>query len=225
MIDTSGDYGTQPGVGEGIRQSGVRREDIFVVTKVEETDDAYEATRRNLDQLGMDHVDLMLIHRPPKSGAGIDLWRGLIRARDEDLVTDIGVSNYSEALIEELVGATGEVPVVNQLEWSPFGHSANMYRYRRLTAASFSRPTAPSPAPRVWTTLSCLRSPGSMARRTLRSWSAGTFRTALFQSRRRAVGATWKRISTSSTSNSMTTISPSLNQADQHYSALGSLPY
>ncbi|MGV6874177.1 aldo/keto reductase [Pseudochelatococcus sp. B33] len=129
LIDTSGDYGTQPGIGEGIRRSGVARSDFYLVTKVEETEDAYEATRRNLNELGLEHADLILIHRPPKAGSGADLWRGLIRARDEGFATDIGVSNYSAELIDALVAATGETPAVNQIEWSPFGHSDAMLRY------------------------------------------------------------------------------------------------
>ena len=63
MIDTSGDYGTQSGVGEAIRRSGVDRSDIFIVTKVEEDEDAYEATRCNPDELGLNYADLVLIHR------------------------------------------------------------------------------------------------------------------------------------------------------------------
>lgn len=126
MIDTSGDYGTQPGVGEALRRTDVPRDDIYLVTKVEEDEDAYEATRRNLDEVGQESVDLMLIHRPPPSGAGLDLWQGLIRARDEGLARDIGVSNYSIEQMEELIGATGETPAVNQIEWSPFGWSTDM---------------------------------------------------------------------------------------------------
>lgn len=129
LVDTSGDYGTQPGVGEGIRQSGLDRDDIFLVTKVEEDEDAYDATRRNLAELGLDYADLMLIHRPPPSGVGEELWRGLIRARDEGLTRDIGVSNYSVEQLEELVSATGETPAVNQIEWSPFGWSQEMLDY------------------------------------------------------------------------------------------------
>ena len=131
MIDTSGDYGTHPGVGEGVRRSGIRREDVYIVTKVEEDEDAYEATGRNLAELGMDHVDLILIHRPPARGAGRHLWEGLIRARDEGLARDIGVSNYTAGQIDALVESTGEVPVVDQVEWSPFGWSAEFLDYCR----------------------------------------------------------------------------------------------
>ena len=126
MIDTSGDYGTQPGIGEAMRRTDVERAAIYLVTKVEEDEDAYEATRRNLDELGVEHADLMLIHRPPRTGAGRELWEGLIRARDEGLAVDIGVSNYSIEQIDELISSTGETPAVNQIEWSPFGWSREM---------------------------------------------------------------------------------------------------
>ncbi len=129
MIDTSGDYGTQPGVGEALRRTDVDRDEIFLVTKVEEDEDAYEATRRNLDELGQERADLMLIHRPPKNGPGVELWEGLIRARDEGLARDIGVSNYTTEQMDELIRATGETPVVNQIEWSPFGWSREMLDY------------------------------------------------------------------------------------------------
>lgn len=129
MVDTSGDYGTQPGIADGIKRSGIGRGEFYLVTKVEEMGDAYQATRRNLDELQLDYVDLMLIHRPPKTGAGEELWRGLMRAKEDGLTRDIGVSNYSTELIDALIDATGEVPAVNQIEWSPFGHSEDMLRY------------------------------------------------------------------------------------------------
>lgn len=126
MIDTSGDYHTQRGIGDALRASGVARENVFVVTKIEENDDAYTAMRVNLAELKLDYVDLALIHRPPERGVGEGLWQGLRRAKREGLARDIGVSNYSIEQIEELVYRTGELPVVNQIEWSPFGHSPRM---------------------------------------------------------------------------------------------------
>lgn len=131
MIDTAVDYYTQPGIGEAIRRSDLDRREIYLVTKVEEDEDAYEGTVRDLRELGLDYVDLMLIHRPPPSGVGRELWEGLIRAREDGLARDIGVSNYSIEQIEELVDATGEVPVVNQIEWTPFGWSPEMLDYCR----------------------------------------------------------------------------------------------
>lgn len=131
MVDTSSDYGTQPGVGKGIKLTSVPREKIYVVTKVEETDDSYERTKSNLDELGLDYIDLMLIHRPPEKGAGEELWEGLIEAKDEGLVHDIGVSNYTSSQIKKLIDFSDEIPVINQIEWSPFGHSQEMLDFCR----------------------------------------------------------------------------------------------
>jgi 2,5-diketo-D-gluconate reductase A len=131
MIDTSGDYGTQPGVGEGVRSHGGNRSQLFVVTKVEEDEDAFEAARKNVAELGLEYADLILIHRPPENGVGRELWQGLMRARDEGLARDIGVSNYDVDEIEELTRSTGELPAVNQIEWSPFGHSERMRKFCR----------------------------------------------------------------------------------------------
>jgi len=129
MIDTSGDYGTQPGIGEGIKLSSMRRNSFYLVTKVEETDDAYKATEKNLHELGLKAADLMLIHRPPKNGAGEELWRRLIKAREDGLTRDIGVSNYSTEQIDALIEATDVTPVVNQIEWTPFGYNHEMLEY------------------------------------------------------------------------------------------------
>src|SRR5690349_17014322 len=68
MIDTSSDYGTQSGIGNAIRQSNINRQDIFIVTKVEEMDDSYKRILSNLEELQLDYVDLALIHRPPQRG-------------------------------------------------------------------------------------------------------------------------------------------------------------
>jgi len=106
MLDTSGDYGTEAGVGDAIRRSRLDRSEIFVVTKVEEDEDAFESTWQALRELRLDHVDLVLVHRPPPRGAGEALWEGLLRARDAGLARDIGVSNYSIDQIERLVDAT-----------------------------------------------------------------------------------------------------------------------
>jgi diketogulonate reductase-like aldo/keto reductase len=126
MIDTSADYHTQRGIGEALREFEGDREEVFIVTKIEDTDDAYEATRRNLAELKIDYADLVLVHRPPENGVGEGLWQELRRAKRDGLTRDIGVSNYTIEQIEELVYRTGELPVVNQVEWTPFGHSPRM---------------------------------------------------------------------------------------------------
>lgn len=126
LIDTSSDYGTQGGIGEAIRRIGAPRDSFYLVAKVEETDDAYQATRDNLEELGLEYADLVLIHRPPEDGVGAGLWEGLLEARSDGLTQDIGVSNYSMEQIRALVAASDETPAVNQVEWSPFGHSRDL---------------------------------------------------------------------------------------------------
>lgn len=130
MVDTACDYGSQSGIGQAIARSG-KREQVYLVAKVEETDDAYRATRKYLDDIGVEYADLMLIHRPPERGAGERLWHGLMQARREGLTRDIGVSNYSIEHIRALADATGEMPVVNQIEWTPFGHDSSMREFCR----------------------------------------------------------------------------------------------
>lgn len=129
LIDTSSDYGTQPGIGQAIKNSSVDRDELYITTKVEETDDSYKRVKSNLKELQLDYVELMLIHRPPVTGAGEMLWEGLKKAKQEGLVKDIGVSNYPIPLIEQLIESSNEVPVVNQIEWSPFGHSKEVLDY------------------------------------------------------------------------------------------------
>jgi len=131
MLDTAADYHTQRGIGDAIKACGIERDSMYIITKVEPEEDAYAAIRKNLAQLKLNFVDLVLIHRPPEHGAGEVSWQGLRRAKREGLVHDIGVSSYSIDCIEELVYRTGEMPAVNQIEWSPFGHSPRMLDFCR----------------------------------------------------------------------------------------------
>jgi len=126
MIDTCGDFHTQRGIGEALARSDYDRSAIYVIAKIEATDDAVEALRRNLTDLRLDYLDLALIGLPPEQGVGEAQWQALRRAKRERLTRDIGVSNFSIEQIEELVYRTGELPAVNQIEWSPFGHSPRM---------------------------------------------------------------------------------------------------
>ena len=131
MLDTAADYHTQRGIGDAIRECGIERDSLYVITKVRPDEDAYAATLKNLGQLKLNYVDLVLVHEPPEHGAGEQAWQGLRRAKREGLVHDIGVSSYSIDCIEELVYLTGEMPAVNQIEWSPFGHSPRMLDFCR----------------------------------------------------------------------------------------------
>lgn len=129
MIDTSGDYHTQPGIGVALTELAPPRDEIYITSKVETDEDTYQSTCRNLEELGLEYLDLVLIHEAPDEGVGEDLWRGLIRARDEGKARDIGVCSYKIAQLQELIDITGEVPAVHQVEWSPFGHSLDMLSF------------------------------------------------------------------------------------------------
>ena len=131
LIDTADDYRNQPQIGEALRASGLDRDEVFVTSKVEEDEDSYAATEDRMEQLGVERLDLCLIHRSPPDGPGEELWRGLVRARDDGLTREIGVSNYASEQIDALIEATGEAPAVNQVEWSPFGHSEELLAHSR----------------------------------------------------------------------------------------------
>ena len=120
-IDTAMMYRNERQVGEALRHSGVPRDDVFVTTKLPAHESGAElrGIRRSLELLGIEQVDLWLIHWPPRSGAGVDLWRAFGQAHEQGLARDIGVSNYSLAQLDELSRATGQTPAVNQIEWSP----------------------------------------------------------------------------------------------------------
>lgn len=123
-IDTAALYRNEREVGEGLRRSGLPRDDVFVTTKVWNDDQGYDRTLRAFDasaaRLGLDEVDLYLIHWPvPSRDLYLDTWRALIRLAEEGRARSIGVSNFSPAHIERIVGETGVTPVVNQIELHP----------------------------------------------------------------------------------------------------------
>ncbi len=123
-VDTAAVYRNESGVGEGLRVSGVAREDIFLTTKVWNDDQGYDETLRAMDaslsRLGTDYVDLYLIHWPSAyRGKFIDTWQALIRLREEGKAKSIGVSNFEGDYIEQIVAATGVTPALNQIQLHP----------------------------------------------------------------------------------------------------------
>lgn len=121
-IDTATMYGNEKEVGRAVKESGVRREDIFLTTKLppERVGRERETIEASLAALDTGYLDLWLIHWPPSvPGDSIPTWRELLAARDENLTRAVGVSNYSIAQIDELIQATEEAPAVNQIRWSP----------------------------------------------------------------------------------------------------------
>ncbi len=130
MFDTSSSYGTLSAVGLGIQNGDIDREQLYLITHINGSDESgYEATRQILEELQQDYIDLLLIRQPSDSDANIELWEDVIHARSDALTRDIGVSNYSIEQIQELIDATGETPAVNQIEWTPFGHSQEMLEF------------------------------------------------------------------------------------------------
>ncbi|OKI89224.1 aldo/keto reductase [Micromonospora sp. CB01531] len=122
MIDTATMYGNEEEVGRAVKESGLRREDVFLTTKMlpDQVGREREAIEASLRALDTDYVDLWLIHWPPSApGDSIPVWREFLAARDEGLVRTVGVSNYSISQIDELIQATEENPAVNQIRWSP----------------------------------------------------------------------------------------------------------
>ncbi len=122
-IDTAAIYENEEGVGEGIRQSNVPREDLFLVSKVWNTDQGYETTLKafeaSLNRLGTDYLDLYLIHWP-KGDLSKDTWRALESLYREKRVRAIGVSNFLKHHLEGLLGTAEIVPMVNQMEFHPY---------------------------------------------------------------------------------------------------------
>lgn len=118
-LDTATIYGNEKEVGAGLRASGVARGDVFVTTKCppDRASEARAVLEESLSLLGLDSVDLWLVHWPPNDS--VALWQDFLKAQTDGLVTDVGVSNYSLAQLDELEQATGVKPAVNQIKWSP----------------------------------------------------------------------------------------------------------
>ena len=112
-------------MGEAVRRSGVDRDKLLVTSKIpgrhHGRQQAIDSIKGSLDVMGLDRIDLHLIHWPnPSVGRYVDTWRGMIEARDQGLVRSIGVSNFTEGHLTELIEETGVVPAVNQVEMHPY---------------------------------------------------------------------------------------------------------
>ncbi|MGB5498853.1 MAG: aldo/keto reductase [Maribacter sp.] len=122
-IDTASTYNNEEGVGEGLMQSGINREEVFVVSKVWNSDQGYDSTLKafndSLELLKLDYLDLYLIHWPVK-GEYKDTWRALEYLYKEKKVRAIGVSNFLKHHLEDLLKSAEIVPMVNQMEFHPY---------------------------------------------------------------------------------------------------------
>ena len=124
LIDGAAAYKNERGMGEGIRNSDVPRDEIFVTSKLWNDAQGYDMALRTFDETmkrtGLDRLDLFLIHWPlPKLDAYVETWKALIRLRDEGRVTSIGVANFHEDHLQRLIDETGVTPALNQIELHP----------------------------------------------------------------------------------------------------------
>ncbi|MFC4537012.1 aldo/keto reductase [Sphaerisporangium dianthi] len=124
LFDTAYAYGNEVGVGRGLRAGGVPREELFVTTKLNGEWHGYEAAQEafqaSADRLGVDYVDLYLIHWPlPREDRFVEAWKGLVKLLRDGRVRAIGVSNFKPAHIDRIVAETGVVPDVNQIQLNP----------------------------------------------------------------------------------------------------------
>jgi diketogulonate reductase-like aldo/keto reductase len=125
LIDTAVNYQNETEVGEAIRRSDVPREDLRVTSKIpgrhHAYDDAVRSTKESLERLGLDYLDLHLIHWPnPDRGLYHETWRALVDLQKDGLVRSAGVSNFTEAHLRRAIEETGVTPAVNQIELHPY---------------------------------------------------------------------------------------------------------
>ncbi len=121
-IDTARIYNNETGIGRAIRESGIPRDDLFITTKLWNGDQpkARDALSASLDRLGLEHVDLYLIHWPaPQRGTYVDAWTQLEVLKQDGLTTSIGVSNFEPEHLDALAKVSDTVPVLNQVELHP----------------------------------------------------------------------------------------------------------
>jgi 2,5-diketo-D-gluconate reductase A len=130
-VDTAAAYVNEQGVGAAVRASGLPRDEIFVTSKLRNGDQGYDSTLRafddTLERLGLDALDLYLIHWPnPAAGLWQDSWRALEKLRDEGRVRAVGVSNFLVEHLDELRGFADQMPAVNQIELHPTFQQADV---------------------------------------------------------------------------------------------------
>ncbi len=132
LIDSASLYGNEKKIGEALKATKIPRDDIFITTKVWNSDQGYENTLaafdRSLELLNLDYIDLYLIHRPIR-GLTIETWKALEKIYDNGRVRAIGVSNFTIRHLDELKATLKLMPTVNQVEFSPFLYQKKLMEY------------------------------------------------------------------------------------------------
>ncbi|HGH0728508.1 TPA: aldo/keto reductase [Staphylococcus pseudintermedius] len=134
LLDTAYNYENEGAVGRAIQQSHVQRDDIWVTSKLpgryQSEAHVYETIQESLYRLGLDYLDLYLIHWPnPKQGKFVEAWKAMIAAQKSGLVRHIGVCNFLPEHIEQLEKETGVLPAINQIELHPYFNQKEMIAY------------------------------------------------------------------------------------------------
>jgi len=144
LIDTAKLYANERDVGIAVKKSGVPRDDVFVTTKLWNTDHGYEAALKAFDrsqrELGLGTVDLYLIHWPVP-GLRRDSWKALLRLKEEGRIRSAGVSNYTIRHLEELLASSPTPPAVNQVEFHPFLYQERLLEFcngRKIQLEAYS---------------------------------------------------------------------------------------
>ena len=142
-VDTATMYRNEREVGQALRDSDVPRDEVFITTKLPSGNAGREreTLAASLEALGVDRLDLWLVHWPPGGQASPSTWERFVEARASGLTRAIGVSNYDIGQIDELVDATGVTPAVNQIRWSPARYDAELvaaHRERGVTIEGYS---------------------------------------------------------------------------------------
>jgi diketogulonate reductase-like aldo/keto reductase len=129
-IDTAQAYGNEKGVGQGLQESGVPRDQVFITTKfLPNRSDPVRELEGSLKRLGVDQVDLYLVHWP--QGGAMRAWPGMERARERGLTRSIGVSNYSARQLDEVIGSGTVPPVIDQVQFSAVSHRRGLLEAAR----------------------------------------------------------------------------------------------
>jgi 2,5-diketo-D-gluconate reductase A len=131
LLDTALNYGNEDAVGRAVRESDVPRDELFVTSKLPGRHHGWDEAHRSIDEtlgnLGLDSVDLYLIHWPnPSVGKFVDTWKAFVDLRDSGKVRSIGVSNFTPEHLDRIIDATGVAPAVNQVELHPYFPQADL---------------------------------------------------------------------------------------------------
>lgn len=135
-LDSAVNYENEEEVGEAVRRSGVPREQVMIATKIpgraHQRASAIATVEESLDRLRMDHLDLVLVHWPnPSRGHYVEAYEALLGCRDRGLISHVGTSNYTAQHLGEVISATGEAPVLNQIECHPLFPQEELIRTHR----------------------------------------------------------------------------------------------